>query len=283
VSLPSVDPLAERLRAALPECVAFQAVRWKNILMQIAIYQLSRRRPAVVKRLLRRLLSEYLPSHDIDRHFTPRYDPWDQRLCVVPDGDLFREIRRGRVSIATDHVEAFTETGVRLRSGAELEADVIITATGLNLLVFGGIELSVDGEPVDAPSSMTYKGMMLEGVPNLAFALGYTNASWTLKADLTGEYVVRLLQHMDRRGLRRCVAVNDDPTIEQRPLLDFQAGYVLRALPYLPKSGSRRPWRLRMNYAADVLALRLGRVDDGVMRFSAPAGTAAEHAELTAA
>jgi monooxygenase len=271
VSLPTVDPVAGRVRAVLPERLAFQAIRWKNVLTQIGIYQLSRRRPGAVKRMLRKLLSEQLSSEAIDRHFTPRYDPWDQRLCVVPDGDLFREIRRGRVSVVTDRVETFTETGIRLVSGEQLEADVIVTATGLNLLVFGGIELSVDGEPVDVPGSMTYKGMMLEGVPNLAFALGYTNASWTLKADLMGEYVVRLLAHMERRGARHCVPVNADPTIEHLPLLDFQAGYVLRALPQLPKSGSRRPWRLRMNYAADAVALRFGSVDDGVMRFQGAA------------
>ncbi|HEU0316655.1 MAG TPA: FAD-containing monooxygenase EthA, partial [Solirubrobacteraceae bacterium] len=163
------------------------------------------------------------------------------------------------------------ETGVRLGSGAELEADVIITATGLNLFLLGGVQLAVDGADVEPARAMTYKGMMLEGVPNFAFALGYTNSSWTLKADLTGEYVGRLLAHMDRHGYRCCVPRNDDPTVEPRPLLDFEAGYVLRSLADLPKSGSKAPWRLRMNYAADVLALRFGAVDDGVMRFSSPA------------
>ncbi|MCK9249643.1 MAG: NAD(P)/FAD-dependent oxidoreductase [Solirubrobacteraceae bacterium] len=268
-SLPGVDPFAERARRLLPDAVAFPLVRWKNVLQQIGVYQLSQRRPETVKRFLRRILERQLPDgYDIDRHFTPRYDPWDQRLCLAPDGDLFRAIRHGDASVVTDRIETLTETGIRLESGEELDADLIVTATGLNLLLLGGIDLTVDGRVVHLPDVMTYKGMMLEGVPNLAFALGYTNASWTLKADLTGEVVGRLLQHMDRHGHRICVPRNDDPRVVPTPLLDFDAGYVRRALAELPKSGSRAPWRLRMNYALDVVALRHGKVDDGVMRFS---------------
>ncbi len=282
-SLPSVDPFAEWARRVLPERLAFPTVRWKNILQQIALYQLSRRRPGTMKRLLRKVLDAELPAgYDIDRHFSPRYDPWDQRLCLVPDGDLFRAIRAGTASVVTGEIEAFGERGIRLRSGEELEADVVVTATGLNLLMFGGIELEVDGRPVALPTRMTYKGMMLEGVPNFAFAMGYTNSSWTLKADLTGEYVGRLLAHMARHGHTVCVPRNADPTVERRPLLDFGAGYVLRSLASLPKSGSKAPWKLRMNYAADVVALRFGPVDDGVMSFSA-ADPAARPAPLAAA
>ena len=270
-SLPSVDPFAERMRRLLPGRLAFAAVRWKNVLQQIAIFQLSRRRPDTVKSFLRKFLVRQLPDgYDIDRHFTPTYDPWDQRLCLVPDGDLFRAIRKESASIVTDRIETFTEHGIALESGEELEADVIVTATGLNLLLFGGIELAIDGVEVDLPSTMTYKGMMLEGVPNFAFAIGYTNASWTLKADLTGEYVGRLLRHMDAHGQRVCVPRNEDPTVEETPLLDFDAGYVQRSIHQLPKSGSKAPWRLRMNYAVDLVALRFGSVDDGVMRFSSP-------------
>ncbi|MGI8802165.1 MAG: flavin-containing monooxygenase [Solirubrobacteraceae bacterium] len=269
LTLPTEDPLAGPMRRVLPERLALATLRWKNIVQQILLYQLSRRRPALVRGVLRWLAALQLPAgYDVDRHFNPRYDPWDQRLCLVPDGDLFASIRAGRAAVVTDEIETFTETGIRLRSGAELEADVIVTATGLRLQMFGGAKLFVDGEAVDLPRSMAYKGMMIEGVPNFAFALGYTNASWTLKADLTGEYVGRLLSHMDRRGYVQCVPRNDDPTIERQPLLDFQAGYVLRSLPGLPKAGSRAPWRLRMNYAADLGALRYGSVDDGVMRFS---------------
>jgi len=272
-SLPSVDPVAERLRRLLPERLALPAVRWKNILQQIGIYQLSRRRPERMKKLLRKVLHAELPAgYDIDRHFSPRYDPWDQRLCLAPDGDLFRAIGSGAASVVTDEIETFTDRGLLLRSGRELEADVIVTATGLNLLMLGGIELEVDGRTVDLRGRMTYKGMMLEEVPNFAFALGYTNSSWTLKADLTGEYVGRLLAHMDRRGHAICVPRNEDPEVVQEPLLSFGAGYVLRSLADLPKSGSKAPWKLRMNYAADVLALRFGPVDDGVMAFPAPGG-----------
>jgi monooxygenase len=271
-SLPSVDKLAERIKRVLPDRAAFPVIRWKNILTQIALYQFSRRRPEQMKAFLRRFLVRQLPDgFDIDRHFTPSYDPWDQRLCLVPDGDLFRALRKGTASVVTDTIERFTETGIRLGSGGHLDADVIVTATGLNLLVIGGIDISVDGEPVDVSSRMAYKGMMLEGVPNFAFAIGYTNASWTLKADLTGEYVARLLRTMDEKGQRQCTPVNRDPSLTQAPLLDFDAGYVLRSVDQLPRAGSKAPWRVRMNYAYDVVALRFGRVDDGTMRFSSPA------------
>ena len=270
-SLPSVDPVARGLGRVLPDRMVAPMVRWKNVLVQLGVYQLSRRRPAVIKRALRKLLTRELPAgFDIERHFTPRYDPWDQRLCLVPDGDLFAAIRAGRASMVTDEVETFTETGITLRSGATLAAEVIVTATGLNLLMFGGISVQVDGVEVRPSERKTYKGMMLEGVPNFAFALGYTNASWTLKADLTGEYVCRLLRHMDAHGHRQCVPRNDDPTVEARPLLDFSAGYVLRSLDKLPHQGSKAPWRLYMNYPADVVALRFGSVTDRAMKFSSP-------------
>ncbi len=282
LTLPTEDPLAAPIARLLPDRVAFATIRWKNILQQILLYQVSQRRPAAVRRVLRALTAWQLPAgYDVDRHFRPRYDPWDQRLCLVPDGDLFRAIRSGRASVVTDEIHTFTEGGIRLRSGTELAAEVIITATGLNLLMLGGIRLAVDGAEADLAGTLTYKGMMLEGVPNLAFALGYTNSSWTLKADLTGEYVSRLLSHMDRHGHRQCVARNDDPTIVERPLLDFTPNYVLRSLAHLPKSGSRAPWRLRMNYAADVVALRFGSVDDGVMRFSSPDPPAGRRARPT--
>lgn len=270
-SLPSVDPLAERIRRLLPDRLAFPVVRWKNILTQIAIYQFSRRQPERMKAFLRRFLERQLPDgFDIDRHFTPAYDPWDQRLCLVPDGDLFRALRKGTASVVTDTIERFTEDGIQLASGEHLPADVIVTATGLNLLMIGGIELTVDGAPVDVSSRMAYKGMMLEGVPNFAFAIGYTNASWTLKADLTGEYVARLLRTMDEKGTPQCTPVNRDPDVHHAPLLDFDAGYVQRAVDSLPRAGSKAPWRVRMNYAYDVVALRFGRIDDGTMTFSAP-------------
>jgi monooxygenase len=272
VSLPAEDPIANRLRGRLPRKAVYSIVRWKNVLLQTFVYQLARRRPGAVKRLVRRGLERALPADfDIDTHFKPKYDPWDQRLCLVPDGDLFAAISDGSASIVTDRIEAFTETGLKLESGAELEADVIVTATGLNLLFLGGLRLAVDGEEVDLPRTMTYKGMMLSGVPNFAFTVGYTNASWTLKADLTSEYVCRLLAHMDAHGHRQCVPEVSDPSIVEQPLLDFTSGYVLRSLDQFPKQGSKVPWRLRQNYVFDLQTIRRGRIDDGTMRFSSPA------------
>jgi cation diffusion facilitator CzcD-associated flavoprotein CzcO len=266
-SLPAEDPIATRLRRRLPERAAYAVVRWKNVLIQAAFYQLSRRRPELIKRWIRKGVVRSLPpGYDVDKHFKPRYNPWDQRMCLVPDGDLFRSISKGEASVVTDQIATFTERGIELESGEELEADVIITATGLNLLFLGGIELTVDGEQVDVPSKMTYKGMMLSGVPNAAFTVGYTNASWTLKADLTSEYVCRLLNHMDAHGYKRCVA-EVDPSVSEQPLLDFTSGYVQRSLDHFPKQGSKEPWKLRQNYVFDIRTIRRGAIDDGAMRF----------------
>jgi len=270
VTIPGRDPVAGALRRLAGDRVAYPITRWKNVALMTALYQLSQRRPALVKAAIRALLRLQLPAgYDIDTHFKPRYRPWDQRMCIVPDGDLFRAIRRGRASVVTDHIETFTEHGIRLRSGAGLDADVIVTATGLNLLVCGGIELSVDGRAVSIPDAMVYRGMMLSDVPNFAFVVGYTNASWTLKADLVSRYVCRLLAYMDEHGHAACTPVNDDPTVTERPLLDFSAGYVQRSLELFPKSGSKAPWCLGASYPQDLVTLRRSRLDDGVLRFSA--------------
>jgi cation diffusion facilitator CzcD-associated flavoprotein CzcO len=268
-SLPAEDPVAGRLRRVLPDRAVYPIVRWKNVLLQTFFYQLSRRRPEAVKRMVRRGVERALPAgYDIDKHFKPRYDPWDQRMCLVPNGDLFRAICDGSASVVTDTIDSFTEGGIMLDSGEELEADVIVTATGLNLLFLGGIELVVDGEPVDLPRTMTYKGMMLSGVPNCAFTVGYTNASWTLKADLTSEYVCRLLAHMDAHGYVTSVPELTDPTVREVPFSDFNSGYVLRALDQLPNQGSKEPWKLRQNYVFDLRSIRHGQLDDGAMQFS---------------
>ncbi len=267
-SLPAEDPIATRLRRHLPERAAYAAVRWKNVIIQSLFYQLSRRRPELIKRWIRMGVARSLPAgYDVDKHFKPRYNPWDQRMCLVPDGDLFRSISKGEASIVTDRIATFTERGIELESGEELEADVIVTATGLNLLFLGGIELTIDGEELDMPGKMTYKGMMLSGVPNAAFTVGYTNASWTLKADLTSEYVCRLLNHMDAHGYKRCVP-EVDPSVSEQPLLDFTSGYVQRSLDQFPKQGSKEPWKLRQNYVFDIRTIRRGAIDDGAMRFS---------------
>jgi cation diffusion facilitator CzcD-associated flavoprotein CzcO len=269
VSLPGVDPLARLVRRLLPTKLAYAIVRWKNVLMTTAVFQLSRRRPKLMKALIRKGVERRLPpGYDIDKHFKPDYNPWDQRMCLVPDGDLFDAIGSGRAEVVTDRIDTFTESGLALESGAELEADVIITATGLNLLAIGGIGLEVDGEPVRLPEKMTYKGMMLEGVPNLVVTVGYTNASWTLKCDLTCEYLCKLINHMDAHGYASAIPRNTDPSVTEEPMIDFNSGYVLRSIHEFPRQGSKRPWRLHQNYARDVLALRRSSVDDGVLEFA---------------
>ncbi len=278
-SLPAEDPIANGLRRFLPDKAVYTIVRWKNVTIQALIYQLSRRRPRAIKRFIRKGVERSLPAgYDIDKHFKPKYNPWDQRMCLVPNGDLFKVIRDGDATVVTDTIERFTEDGIKLDSGEQLEADVIVTATGLNLLFLGGMELVVDGEPVNIAEKMAYKGMMLSGVPNCAFTVGYTNASWTLKADLTSEYVCRVLAHMDAHGYRKSVPELSDSSVTEMPLLDFTSGYVQRSLHEFPKQGSKEPWKLRQNYVLDIRTIRRGPIDDGAMRFSnpAPRGSASE-------
>jgi cation diffusion facilitator CzcD-associated flavoprotein CzcO len=269
ISLPGTDAAADFLRNRLPARVAYSLARWKNVALTMLSFQLSRRRPSVAKALIRKAaIKELPPGYDVDTHFNPSYNPWDQRLCVVPDGDLFESIRSGRATVLTDRITAFTETGLELASGAELEADLIVSATGLRLLAFGGIQLAVDGADVELPKTMTYKGMMLGGVPNMAFTVGYTNASWTLKCDLTCAWTCRLLDHMDDHGYDRCVPINRDLSMTKKPLLDFSSGYILRSIDEFPRQGSRAPWRQLQNYVLDVFTLRLSRIEDGVIEFS---------------
>ena len=269
VTRPSRDPLADKLRRRLPLKLAYAVTRWKNVLLGMYFYQMCMRKPEKVKSLLLGGVRQMLgPDYDVDTHFTPRYNPWDQRLCLVPDADFFRAIRRGKVSIVTDHIESFTETGVKLKSGAELPADLIVTATGLVLLPLGGAKLTVDGRAVDPARTFIYKGLMYSDVPNLASVFGYTNASWTLKADLVCEYVCRLLNRMDRGGFRQCTPRNGDPTLKEEPWVNFSSGYIQRALAKQPKQGSKRPWKLYQNYALDLLSLRFGSMRDKAMVFS---------------
>ncbi len=271
ISMPGEDGFANRLRAVLPDRVVYPIVRWKNVIAQGIFYRLSRRRPELIKKLLRRGTIKALPAgYDVDKHFKPRYNPWDQRVCLVPDADLFRVLSDGSAEIATDQIKTFTEDGIELESGARLDADVVVTATGLNLLFLGGMKVTIDGAEPDLPHTLTYKGMMLSDFPNFAYTLGYTNASWTLKADLTSEYICRLLNHMDASGHRIATPTVSDPSITEEPLLDFNSGYVLRALDHLPKQGSKEPWKLRQNYPVDLRMLRHGQIDDGTMRFSDP-------------
>jgi len=271
LSLPGEDPIAARVRR-LPARLRTPLIRWKSILASRFLYRLSRRRPDTVRRWVRKQAIAQLPEgYPVDEHFNPAYDPWDQRMCFVPDGDLFRAIRHGRASVVTDHIESFTETGIRLRSGRELEADVVVTATGLRLQIFGGAALSLDGQPVRPHELMTYRAMMLSDVPNLVFTIGYTNASWTLKADLVADFVCRMLRTMDERGARVVVAPRD-PSVGATRLMDFESGYILRSLDELPVQGDREPWRLRQDYLRDRRTLRSGPVEDGVLTFAAGPG-----------
>ncbi len=271
VSRPIEDAVANGLRRALPEKTAYDLTRWKNVLLGLGFFQLARRRPGPVKKRLVEMVKEQLATgFDVETHFTPRYDPWDQRLCLVTDGDLFRVIRDGSASVETGVIDTFTEKGIRLASGKELEADLVVTATGLELLFLGGISLTVDGTPIEPNQHLSYKGMMLDDVPNLACAFGYTNASWTLKADLTSAYVCRILNEMDARGATRCTPRRNDPSLTEIPFLDFSSGYVQRALGRFPKQGSKKPWRLYQNYVLDLIALRFGRVDDGTLELDRP-------------
>ena len=271
VSRPAEDAFANTLRARLPAKLAYAIVRWRNVLMQLWFYNFARRKPEKVKAAIIDMARAQLgPDYDVATHFTPTYNPWDQRLCLVPDADLFEAIKTGSASVVTDTIDAFTPGGIRLASGKALAADVIVTATGLDMQLMGGLEVSVDGARVDLPSTFSYKGMMYSGVPNLAASFGYTNASWTLKADLTAEYLCRLLNHMLRHGYTECRPINDDSDLAAEPWLSFSSGYVRRAIDRLPKQGAKIPWRVHQNYALDVLAFRFGSLEDGVMRFTKP-------------
>jgi monooxygenase len=271
VARPSNDSIADFLRAKLPAKIAYWLVRWKNVLFGMYFYNLCKRQPQKVKAYLLKLVREQLPAgYDVEKDFTPRYNPWDQRLCLITDGDLFSAIREKRASVATDTIETFTENGLKLSGGQEIEADVIVTATGLALQPLGGARFTVDGAPLDLSKTLNYKGMMFSDAPNLAATFGYTNASWTLKADLIGEYVCRILNTMDAKGCRIAVAHNDDPNMKVEPFVDFSSGYFQRALDQFPKQGMSKPWRLYQNYARDLLSLRYGAVEDGALRFSNP-------------
>jgi len=268
VSRPAEDAFANWTRRHLPAKLAYGVTRWRNVLLTMFFYNLARRRPEKFKQSVIGGMRHHLgPDYDVATHFTPTYNPWDQRLCLVPDSDLFHSIKSAKASVVTDHIETFTEKGIRLRSGKELEADIIITATGLRMQVLSGMEIAVDGVQVSLGKTMSYKAMMYSDVPNLATSFGYSNASWTLKSDLTCEYVCRLLRFMDKRGYDKCIPKRN-PEVTEEPFLDFTPGYVQRALDQLPRQGSQKPWKLQQNYAADMMALRFGKLDDGTMEFS---------------
>jgi len=269
VSQPKRDKLAERLNRWLPEKQAYTAIRWRNVVRQAALYGACQKWPQRMRKILLGFVQRQLPEgYDVQKHFGPHYNPWDQRLCLVPSGDLFRAIRHGKADVVTDTIDRFTPTGIALNSGEELPADIIITATGLNLQLFGGATVTVDGQPVDLTTKMAYKGMMLSGLPNMIYTVGYTNASWTLKADLVSEFACRLLNYMDDNGFDTVVVEHPGSDVEERPFMEFTPGYVLRSLDALPKQGSRTPWRLNQNYARDIRLIRRGKIADEGLRFA---------------
>ena len=270
VSRPAEDEFANMLRRRLPAKLAYGITRWRNVALQLFMFRTARRRPERFKKaLIDMVRTELGAEYDVATHFTPSYNPWDQRLCLVPDSDLFDSIRSGKAHVVTDKIDHFTEHGIKLASGRELKADIVVTATGLRMQVMSGLTLSIDGEVVKPGQTMSYKGMMYSGVPNLATVFGYTNASWTLKADLTCEYVCRLLGYMDQRGYVEARPIKD-ASVAEAPFLDFSSGYVQRALAELPRQGTKAPWKLYQNYALDLVTLRYGKLDDGTLAFRRP-------------
>lgn len=271
VTSPDEDVIAKMLRRVLPAKAAYAVTRWKNVLRSMLFYELSRRKPELMKKIfLDGVRTALGPDYDVDTHFTPSYNPWDQRVCLAPNGDLFTSLSEGRASVVTDRITSFTERGIQLESGRELEADLIVTATGLTLTVLGHVTFTIDGAPVDFAETVAYKGMMYSDVPNLAAAFGYTNASWTLKCDLTSQYVCRLLTHMQQTGTRQCTARVSDPAMEFDRFVDLASGYIMRSVDLFPKQGKKTPWRTYQNYLRDLLALRYGGLEDGYMEFSNP-------------
>ncbi|MCV7410499.1 FAD-containing monooxygenase EthA [Mycobacterium florentinum] len=268
-SLPGVDPFAVRANRLLPERLAHIANRWKAIIFSTFQYQLARKRPAYMRNLLMTMAQRRLPKgYDVEKHFGPSYNVWDQRLCLAPDGDFFRAIRHGKADVVTDTIERFTKDGIKLSSGEELQADIIVTATGLNMQLLGGVQPTRNGEAFDMTSLMTYKGLMFSGVPNFAITFGYTNASWTLKADLVSEFVCRLLNYMDANGFDNVEPQHPGKDVDELPFMDFSPGYLLRSVHLLPKSGSREPWRLKQNYLLDMRTIRRGKVAGEGLRFA---------------
>ncbi|MEQ8234086.1 MAG: NAD(P)/FAD-dependent oxidoreductase, partial [Gammaproteobacteria bacterium] len=283
VSLPAEDAIANFLRKVLPERLAYKLIRWKNIQFQRWVYKQSRVNPDKVRAKLLGMLRKQLgPDFDIDKHFTPSYRPWDQRLCLVPDADLFKAIRSGKASVVTDTIERFTADGIALASGQMLDADIIVTATGLDLVLLGGAELSVDGAAVDLSAHWSYRGMMFSDVPNLAFTMGYVNASWTLRSELVAEYVCRLLNHMDARGTRVCTPRlrETDRNMQPRFMIDdFLPGYIRRGMHLFPRQGDHDPWQNHQNYLRDRELIRNAPLEDGVLEFSGPRDAHTAHAE----
>ncbi len=284
VSRPAVDKMANFLRKILPDSWAYGIIRWRNVLLQRFFFTKARDNPEkAAERLIGMVKDELGPDYDVEKHFTPSYNPWEQRLCLVPDSDLFVAIREGKASVVTDHIETFTEHGIRTRGGETIDADIVVTATGLQLQFMNGVDVSVDGVKANPGKMLNYKGVMLSNMPNLAVTFGYTNASWTLKADLTSEYVCRLLNHMDAHGYTSAMPKLDAFPNDTEPFVDFSSGYFQRVMDQFPRQHTEKPWRLNQNYRVDLVTLRHGKIDDGVMAFTRKAEATGEAPALQAA
>ena len=270
MTLPQDDPMVNGLRKFLPETWVYRITRTRNIAFASMMYNYCKKFPNSARRLIQKLVKKQVGDDFDMKHFTPNYAPWDERLCAVPDGDMFKVLREGKASVVTDHIDHFTETGITLKSGDTLDADIIITATGLDVQLFGKMKLFVDGQPFVANEKMVYRGVLLEDLPNAGMVFGYTNASWTLKADLITEWMCRLLNHMDATGKKIVMPHNFDKSVEHRPFVDMQSGYVQRAMERAPQQGSKLPWKLYQNYALDLATLRFGKVNDETLVFSNP-------------
>lgn len=267
VSVPQEDIISNRLRGLLPEPLIYHAARARNVVLQTAVFQLSKRAPGLMRKVLTRQVQMQVGGKVDMKHFSPRYNPWDERLCAVPNGDLFKALRKGKASVVTDHIDHFTETGIQLKSGEHLDADIIITATGLQLQLMGGAALSVDGESIKLSDALSYKGIMFGNIPNLAMVFGYTNSSWTLRADISSDFVCRVLNRMSEKGKPICVPAFKPGSVEVEPFLDMTSGYIQRAKAVLPKQGTAAPWRVKQNYFYDFAQMKGSRLDDGVLRF----------------
>ena len=267
-SVPSVDFIYSKMRKYLPEEVAYKLTRARNIGMQRGIYALAQKQPKLLKTLLLKSVKFQLKGKVDMKHFTPNYEPWDQRLCVVPDGDLFKILREGQASVATDQIDSFTETGIQLKSGQHLDADIIVSATGLNIQILGGIQATVDGQPVDTSQHMLYRGIMVSDIPNQALIIGYINASWTLKVDIAAEYICRLLNYMDQQGYTEVIAQGDQSELLQDTVMgSLSSGYIARAADVMPKQGKHAPWKVSNNYLADRKELKQASFEDAVLKF----------------
>lgn len=269
IGFPEKDVISNTLGKILPQKLNYDITRWKNVCLAIAIFQLSKRRPQTVKKLIKKYITYELGSdYDIDKHLTPDYNPWDERMCLAPDADFFKALKGGKADIVTDHIDTFTEKGIRLKSGVELEADIIVTATGLNMVPLGEVKFTIDGTPLNIAEKMVYKGLMLQDVPNLAFAMGYTNASWTLKADLASEYMSRLLHHMSKNNYKQCTPNNTDVPMSDLPFFDLKAGYISRSKDIFPKQGVKAPWQMNQNYIVDIVSLRYSSLENSEIVYS---------------